>query len=256
MIRFAGVLAVIAVLAATTWARASVSIVAGEYVVMSAGSQQYVYNDETGGEFGMTITDSGGNPIRDSHNNPQTLYTFCADPTTLMSYGPAYFVSAVTTENYLKYSLGDFGKWIYYEYAESNVYIDGHNHLGYYEAGAIQEGIWQQLTNGSTNELANSGWMNDSNYLTYIAPMIAGWYTDYKHEVTANPTDWQNFLNCEDGIEIAQLQLNGDAQNQMVWTVVNNPHNGITPEPATIVIWSLLGGIGLAIGWRRRKRAV
>jgi hypothetical protein len=28
-----------------------------------------------------------------------------------------------------------------------------------------------------------------------------------------------------------------------------------TPEPSTIIIWSLLGGLGIAIGWWRRKRA-
>jgi hypothetical protein len=25
------------------------------------------------------------------------------------------------------------------------------------------------------------------------------------------------------------------------------------PEPATIVIWSLLGGLGIAVGWRRKR---
>ncbi len=28
----------------------------------------------------------------------------------------------------------------------------------------------------------------------------------------------------------------------------------ITPEPATIVIWSLLGGLGISVGWWRRRR--
>jgi hypothetical protein len=27
------------------------------------------------------------------------------------------------------------------------------------------------------------------------------------------------------------------------------------PEPATIIVWSLLGGCGIALGWQRRKRA-
>jgi hypothetical protein len=29
----------------------------------------------------------------------------------------------------------------------------------------------------------------------------------------------------------------------------------VIPEPATIIVWSLLGGLGIAIGWSRRKRA-
>ncbi len=30
---------------------------------------------------------------------------------------------------------------------------------------------------------------------------------------------------------------------------------GSVPEPATIVIWSLLGAIAVTFGWRRRKQA-
>lgn len=34
------------------------------------------------------------------------------------------------------------------------------------------------------------------------------------------------------------------------------PEGGVPiPEPATIVIWSLLGALGIAYGWRRRQRA-
>ena len=29
----------------------------------------------------------------------------------------------------------------------------------------------------------------------------------------------------------------------------------LVPEPATLIVWSLLGGIGIALGWRRWKRA-
>jgi hypothetical protein len=31
--------------------------------------------------------------------------------------------------------------------------------------------------------------------------------------------------------------------------------SGAVPEPATIIIWSLLGGLGLVIGWRRKRAA-
>lgn len=30
---------------------------------------------------------------------------------------------------------------------------------------------------------------------------------------------------------------------------------GAVPEPSTLIIWSLLGGLGLGVGWWRRKRA-
>lgn len=60
MRRFAGVLAVSIVLLGAGWAQASLTnirVCAGDYVEMSFGSQYYVENSETGGEFGMTVFD-------------------------------------------------------------------------------------------------------------------------------------------------------------------------------------------------------
>jgi hypothetical protein len=31
-------------------------------------------------------------------------------------------------------------------------------------------------------------------------------------------------------------------------------YEGSVPEPSTLIVWSLLGGLGIAVGWRRRKR--
>jgi hypothetical protein len=33
-----------------------------------------------------------------------------------------------------------------------------------------------------------------------------------------------------------------------------NEQNNI-PEPSTVIIWSLLGGMGIGIGWWRKKKA-
>ena len=38
--------------------------------------------------------------------------------------------------------------------------------------------------------------------------------------------------------------------------ILSGPPNDPVPEPASLVIWSLLGGLGIAVGcYRRRKRA-
>ena len=29
---------------------------------------------------------------------------------------------------------------------------------------------------------------------------------------------------------------------------------GVIPEPSTLIIWSLLGGLGITVGWCRRRR--
>ncbi len=86
MRRFATILGVSIVLLGAGWAQASLTTVTvnmNDYVVMSPGSCQYVYNGETGGEFGMTVTDSSGNALRDQFGNPETFYTFLRRPNHL-----------------------------------------------------------------------------------------------------------------------------------------------------------------------------
>jgi len=59
------------------------------------------------------------------------------------------------------------------------------------------------------------------------------------------------------------LKLEGFAGNQVV-LLEENQHNGnmygfaaqesVIPEPSTLLIWSLLAGLGIGVGWWRRKR--
>ena len=52
-----------------------------------------------------------------------------------------------------------------------------------------------------------------------------------------------DFQDEKGDIKIAQLTLGlGNVQNQMVFTIVSGS-SGVTPEPSTFVIWSLLGPI-------------
>ena len=42
------------------------------------------------------------------------------------------------------------------------------------------------------------------------------------------------------------------------WQISNvmrlGPANYNVPEPATLLIWSLLAGLGIGVGWRRRRK--
>lgn len=38
-------------------------------------------------------------------------------------------------------------------------------------------------------------------------------------------------------------------------TGITGVHDDIIPEPASLIVWSLLGALGLSVGWYRRKRA-
>jgi hypothetical protein len=235
----------------------TVTVEPGDYVQMSLGSHYYVISGETGGEFAMTVLDSSG-------KLKGTFYTFCADPTTSMELGVLYRVNTVANSNALGYTLSDYGKWIYYEYAKNDSlpttasFIPGHQSPDFTTlvAGAIQEGIWQELT--KKDEYGNVvvdwpvvGWNHDA-YNTVAGQQ--GWVSHYTNN------DDTTFAGHKSAIGIAQLQVTGvnapnqDVQNQMVLTVVTGVGPGVaTPEPAAIIVWSLLGAVGwLGVRvWRR-----
>ena len=264
MKRFTAVLAVSIVLLAAGLAQAAITqirVLEGDYVKMSLGTY-YTQNGETGGEFGMEVWDS-------VMTLKGTFFTFCADPTTLMSTGITYEVAAVSESNHLGYTLSDYGKWIYYQYA-LNDYDDGNGVLDSFIpghisspdfttaiAGAIQEGIWLNLTisgdnNFTTDTPADGQYPSGWNRNAYSA-VCGDWVAAYQSGTTSG------FETYKDKIGIAQLTLGdgtGNFQNQMVFTVAGNGNTTpIVPEPATMLVWALLGISAVLIGWMRRRRA-
>ena len=50
--------------------------------------------------------------------------------------------------------------------------------------------------------------------------------------------------------------ITGDPFNQQfLFTVDHISYDTAVPEPATIMVWSLLGGCGIGLGWWRRRKA-
>jgi hypothetical protein len=243
----------------------TVKVVPGDYVQMSLGSQYFSQNGETGGEFGMTVWDS-------SASLKGTFFTFCADPTTFMNLGTTYHVKTVANSNHLGNQISDYGKWIFYQYGLNETLnsdltttpssIPGHVSGSSFTTtvmGAIQEGIWLNLTKSGTNNFSNTvasdgnypaGW-NTNVYSTYMNSWIAAYIADTSPTSLTYNSD--GFETYKKSIQIAELTLDGgDVQNQMVFTL--SIGSGV-PEPATIAIWWLLGivaGLGTVI-WRRAK---
>jgi len=63
------------------------------------------------------------------------------------------------------------------------------------------------------------------------------------------------------GGTISSLAFGGQALELAAVGAINLPFptlpspDGTVPEPSTLIIWSLLGGLGITIGWRRRRKA-
>ncbi len=239
------------------WAQAAIYVLPGDTVSISLGTY-YTQNGETGGEFAMMVSGNSA-PLANG-----MFYTFCADPTEFINTGTNYTVAKVANANDLGYSLSNFGKWIYYEFSQGGYgsgagLIPGHLTLTADLAGAIQEGIWSQLTNGSQTALQISGWTTPDNYKNTIWP---AWQNEYDAWVTSVGGSANADADLKD-VGIAQLQLvqqgsaNQNVQNQMVLSLNVTP-TSLVPEPAAIVIWSLLGAgswLGIKV-WRRRGPAL
>jgi len=261
MRQFAAVLAVSIVLLGVGLTHASITTIrvqAGDSVKMSPGSHQYAMHGETGGEFGMTVWDSAG-------TLKGTFYTFCADPTTFINYNTRYVVHAVADSNALGYQLSNYGKWIYYQFAKNDSgpvtasYIPGHTTTTSdpnvaegaiftdLVAGAIQEGLWQELTKNNVVDWP-AGWTHAA-YDKVSADQ--NWLSNYQNGAN------DDFLLDMGAVNIGQLQLNQvGVQNQMVLTFVGGAPNEVTPvpEPATVIVWSVLGLAAAGFGAWRRKR--
>ena len=50
-------------------------------------------------------------------------------------------------------------------------------------------------------------------------------------------------------VDLLDLGVVGDN-----WTVTYTKGTAPVPEPTTLIIWSLLGGLGVAVGWYRRRK--
>ncbi len=162
-----------------------------------------------------------------------------------MDIGVLYKVNKVTDSNYLGYNLSPYGKWIYYEYAKNDngtalpSYIPGHttttsnpngvaiaggDTFSAQVAGAIQEGIWSQLTDNGVVDWPATGWGSPTDPTNAYNTVSAAESWSSHFQSNDDPT----FATYENAIGIAQLQLTADGvtqdeQNQNGYDVCDEP---------------------------------
>lgn len=81
------------------------------------------------------------------------------------------------------------------------------------------------------------GWSLSTTGLPSLAPLSGGY-------------GGSNFLALFDGGR-ATATVQGPGSGATM--TVNSIAVTVVPEPATLLIWSLLAGLGVGLGWRRRK---
>jgi hypothetical protein len=72
----------------------------------------------------------------------------------------------------------------------------------------------------------------------------------------ANPANYVYLYSEFGGKGVVGGRNYGHSDGFEEWAVRQGPGGTyVIPEPASLIVWSLLGAVGIAIGWRRRKAA-
>jgi len=225
-----------------------------------------------GGEFRFEhYTGTTGNwAIQDD------FITFCGQLGEFIS-GQTYYVTWVTDSTNspippsgAQYSLHDFGEWVYWGYKSTlekgNVVPDREsnttNPIGTLEikhdnkGGLIQWAIWTDM-GYSAADISNKGGIAGNPDLAlyttwqtqYALDNVAGgnWYEWKRTHLNEDPTKiaWLSTVYSDIGKEI------GPAQDQLIFSP---GQTGIVPEPASLAIWALAGGLGaMGVALKRRR---
>ena len=260
MRRFAAVLAVSIVLVGAALAHAAV-VVSDDWVVLSTSNGAVQYGD--GGEFQVNVygpgsfSDATGSPIG-SPTVIGSFYTFCGDTAHVFVPGKAYKVTSVAP---ITSGMTPLGQSLYYQYWNNDNpdvpgtlagYVPGHNALASHSsiggipslqvAGALQAEIWTSL--GQTPPAAYP-WAT----LMSAAESAFDWAG---HPVTL-PVDYEI-----DGMALSGPNNNygyGDpGQTQLYAPPTISGSSSQVPEPATMIVWALLGvSCWLGTSLRRRR---
>jgi hypothetical protein len=198
-----------------------------------------------------------------------SFLTFCVETTEYFYPGDNYLVQSVSA-----YTASDSGntvasqaEWLYAQYRLANAGqpynapggIILNNTLNPNAGADVQAVVWAMTTNGGGDPgQPSSGTLIDPASLTGDAQTI---YDDIVGRPLAsnsvsvgvfNPIPAPGTPEYPSGADYAQsmLYLSSEAS----YTPVGDFPNPV-PEPTTIVVWTLLGGVGITLAKWRRKRA-
>jgi len=102
---------------------------------------------------------------------------------------------------------------------------------GTHESGLVWEIVVEE-TDGSVEVVNVSDWTNDRRYYGFSSPLGIRSVTVRDYAGDSRRSNWS---------------LDNVSRTQIIPQII--------PEPTTLIIWSLLGGLAVAVGWRRRRKA-
>ena len=207
-----------------------------------------------GGPFQIEIFDDG-RPIADAlHQGPSIRgprTTFCVETQDSISFSPGWYnVYSVTMTNSQNRNLKGYAAWVYDVWRAKEGSI-----ASAADKMAFQKAIWAGISSGAVNTSGSEYYAEYGSNITVWTP-YQGLGTsnnidiDYATFVAANGLGG-NGLNYTADYYFVDLGSSGGAQAQFL----NGPEFPGIPEPASLIIWSVAGGLGAAgLGLRKRPR--
>lgn len=217
------------------------SIQIGDTVQFSRGSNQ----GSGGGVFNATSPTSAF----------AAFQTFCVELTEHITFGTTYTVYGIGTTNHQGgKTLGTDTAWLYTQFREGDIVLSGAN-----QENAMQLGIWRGMgyTDSQIASAMNghANWGSAANALANYIPILDAILGNWFATLSADYAAWiANGPNYYGGVQIINIanSSGGYAQDQLIWNPVPDPEPGTVPEPATVVIWGTMLGLGFVVAKRRQ----
>ena len=235
---------------------ASVTVAAGDVVTFAMDPASFQDGGVSGGEFLGTDL----NP-----NNSGTFTTFCASVQTHMDLNTQYTVTSLATPAFDKSTaIGLEASYVFDLYnANASLLTPPSNLSGFVPGTTLLNG--SQNLGTATNPLSGNEVAGAMQYLFWQAlggqtPPTDAWYNAY--EAVEQVYDWSDYVtnplnnineNTVNTVYVMQLD-NGADQPQLWFSTTGNPGGTTTPEPVSLVVWSVLGaGAAGCLAVRRRR---
>jgi len=207
-----------------------------------------------GGPFWATIYADGSSPHVGTGGTPYTSFvTFCVERTEYFNPGTRYDIKGLTeqSQNSQKYLTG-YAAWVYAKTTEVNPRDLANQTFMLYAQQAIWAGMVTKDTSGNLNTpgLAGSGLpMGTPDFGDILVAGGAKVNIDYD---TFLGSGWGGLAELH-GYKVINVQ---DARGNPKQDQVISPENstGAIPEPASLLIWSVAGGVAVAGAAIRRRR--
>jgi hypothetical protein len=212
-----------------------------------------------GGPFTATVYDDNGRPqgpgswVGASPSALTSFLTFCVEVSNTFSYGTHYDIAAVAVEsvNGGKFLTG-YAAWVYNEVLTSGLSAVASANKEYYETAQLA--IWAGMTAAAGGSPGSAGSEYVTANITNNGGDGTGVFNTYNFGLNDFTASGWGPLTELNGYMVMNIQDNGGGFHQDMFLGRPEGPLAAVPEPASIVVWSVLAGGAAGFAVRKRRQ--